>query len=115
MRFLFDQNISHRILDKLPDLFAGSTSVKKEGLINATDKTIWEFAKKENFVIVTQDSDFNDLTALNGFPPKIIWIRSGNLKTDEIADLLTKNQNSIQDFLKDDNLGYFEIVKLTIR
>ncbi len=115
MRFLFDQNISHRILDKLPDLFEGSTSIKKEGLINAPDKTIWDFAKRENFVIVTQDSDFNDLTALNGFPPKIIWIRSGNLKTDEIADLITKNQNSIQDFLKDENLGCFEIVRLTIK
>lgn len=42
MRLLFDQNISHRILDKLPDLFEGSTSVKKEGLINAPDKTIWD-------------------------------------------------------------------------
>lgn len=115
MRFLFDQNISHRIIDILPDLFEGSTSVKKEGLINASDKTIWEFAKSENLVIVTQDSDFNDLTTLNGFPPKIIWIRYGNLNTDEIADLLTKNQYLIQDFLKDENSGCFEIVKLTIK
>ena len=115
MRFLFDQNISHRILDILPDLFKESTSVKKEGLINAPNKIIWEFAKRENFVIVTQDSDFNDLTALNGFPPKIIWIRSGNLKTDEIADLLTKNQNSIQDFFNDKDLGCLEIVRLTIK
>jgi predicted nuclease of predicted toxin-antitoxin system len=81
MKFLFDQNISHRILEKLPEQFKESTSVKREGLINASDLTIWEFAKRENFIIVTQDSDFNDLTALNGFPPKIIWIRSGNLMT----------------------------------
>jgi len=115
MRFLFDQNISHRILDILPDLFKESTSVKKEGLINVPDKTIWEFARRENFTIVTRDSDFNDLTALNGFPPKIIWIRSGNLKTDEIANLLTKNLNSIQDFLNDKDLGCLEIVRLTIK
>lgn len=115
MRFLFDQNISHRILDKLPDQFEGSTSVKKEGLMNAPDKTIWDFAKRENFVIVTHDSDFNDLTALNGFPPKIIWIRSGNLKTDEIADLITKNQKSIHDFLNNENLGCFEIIRLPIK
>ena len=115
MRLLFDQNISHKILDKLPDLFEGSTSVKKEGLINAPDKTILDFAKRDNFVIVTQDSDFNDLTALNGFPPKIIWIRSGNLKTNEIADLITKNQNSIQGFFKDENLGCFEMVRLTFK
>ncbi len=57
MRFLFDQNISHKILSRLPVDFAGSTSVKKEGLLNATDKEIWEFAKAKNYIIVTQDSD----------------------------------------------------------
>jgi predicted nuclease of predicted toxin-antitoxin system len=37
MKFLFDQNISPKILALLPNQFAGSTSVKKEGLINAHD------------------------------------------------------------------------------
>lgn len=115
MKFLFDQNISHRILEKLPDLFKESTSVKKEGLINEPDRKIWEFAKHENLIIVTQDSDFNVLTALYGFPPKIIWVRSGNLKTDEIADLLIKNQKAIQDFLKDGNLACFEIIRLKVK
>ncbi len=112
MKLLFDQNISHRILDRLPELFKESTSVKKEGLINDLDRKIWEFAKRENLVIVTQDSDYNDLTALYGFPPKIIWIRSGNLKTDEVVELLIKNQNAIQDFLKDENLGCLEIIRI---
>ena len=55
MKFLFDQNISHRILALIPEQFSGSTSIKKEGLINAQDKQIWEFAKDHNFIIVTQD------------------------------------------------------------
>jgi len=67
MKFLFDQNISHRILALIPEQFSGSTSIKKEGLINAQDKQIWEFAKDHNFIIVTQDSDFNDLNTLYGF------------------------------------------------
>lgn len=112
MKLLFDQNISHRILDKLPELFKESSSVKREGIINETDKVIWEFAKLGGFVIVTRDSDFNDLTALYGFPPKIVWIRSGNLKTDDIADLLIRNFDAIQDFLVDENLGCFEIIRL---
>ncbi|MBV2246149.1 MAG: DUF5615 family PIN-like protein [Lentimicrobium sp.] len=112
MRFLFDQNISHKILDRLPDLCKESTSVKNEGLINESDRIIWEFARRNNFIVVTQDSDFNDLTALHGFPPKIVWIRSGNLRTDEIADLLIKKLDAIQDFLKDDNLGCLEIIRL---
>jgi len=30
MKFLFDQNISHRILERLPELFKETTSVKKK-------------------------------------------------------------------------------------
>ena len=115
MKFLFDQNISHRILSMLPDQFKESTSVKNEHLINETDLTIWEFAKHNNYTIITQDSDFNDLTTLFGFPPKIIWIRTGNIKTEEIADLLISNFESIQSFVNDDDLGCFEIIRLIKR
>jgi predicted nuclease of predicted toxin-antitoxin system len=76
MKLLFDQNISHRILKILSNEFEDSTTIKSENLINSTDKYIWEFAKKSKYIIITQDSDFNDLNLLNGFPPKIIWIRT---------------------------------------
>ena len=112
MRFLFDQNISHRILKLLPEDFSGSTTVKREGLINALDKQIWEFAKKSNFIIVTQDSDFNDLTSLYGFPPKIIWIRTGNLKTQAIINILIDNINEIEKFMGNSQYGCFEIFRL---
>ena len=75
MRFLFDQNIFHKILAILPEQFSDSSSVKKEGLINSTDREIWEFAKRNNFIIVTQDSDFNDLNLLLGFPPNFGSVR----------------------------------------
>ena len=73
MKFLFDQNISYRIIRQLPDKFKGSTHIKLEKLINAPDRKIWEFAKQNDFIIVTQDSDFNDLNSLYGFPPKVIY------------------------------------------
>ncbi len=50
MRFLFDQNIFHRILAILPEKFSDSSSIKKEGLINSTDREIWDFAKKNNLL-----------------------------------------------------------------
>jgi len=112
MRFLFDQNISHRIILLLPEQFSGSTSVKKEGLINAYDKQIWDHARLHNYIIVTQDSDFNDLNTLFGFPPKIIWIRTGNLKTKAIMDILIDNYSDIEKFESDNELGCFEIIKL---
>lgn len=112
MKFLFDQNISYRILDSLPEKYEGSTTVKHEGLINALDIDIWKFAKENGFVIVTQDSDFNDLNSLYGFPPKIVWIRTGNLKTQIIADILIDYSGEIEMFVDDDNHGCFEIIKL---
>ncbi len=112
MKILFDQNISHKILKFIPDIFKGSTCVKYEELTNASDIEIWEYAKENNFTIVTQDADFNDLNSLYGFPPKIIWIRAGNLKTKEIANLLVDYFDDIEQFMCDGNFGCFEILKI---
>ena len=73
---------------------------------------IWEFAKRNNYVIVTQDSDFDALNTLFGFPPKIIWIRSGNLKTKDILDILIEYYSDLVKFESDRELGCFEIIKL---
>jgi predicted nuclease of predicted toxin-antitoxin system len=75
MKLLFDQNISFRILNILPVSFFDSSHVKEEGLINSSDLEIWEYAKHNEFTIVSQVSDFNDINLLKGFPPKIIWTR----------------------------------------
>ncbi|MCB0806139.1 MAG: DUF5615 family PIN-like protein [Bacteroidales bacterium] len=114
MKLLFDQNISFRILKLLTNEFEGSTHVLNENLINSTDREIWEFAKKNNYTIVTQDSDFNDLNSLLGFPPKIIWFRTGNMPTEDIFKILLNNYTELSGFLTDYSYGCFEIVKLKV-
>jgi predicted nuclease of predicted toxin-antitoxin system len=106
---LFDQNISHRILKSLDSQYESSSTVKKEGLINAQDKEIWDYAKLHNFIIVTQDADFNDLNFLYGFPPKIIWLRTGNLTTKRIAEILDEYAVEISNFIENKQYGCFEI------
>ena len=88
MNLLFDQNISFRITKQLIDHFPKCKHVSECGLQNSEDTDIWKYAKINNYSIVTFDSDFYDISVINGHPPKIIWIRTGNLTTDEIADLL---------------------------
>jgi predicted nuclease of predicted toxin-antitoxin system len=112
MRFLFDQNISHRILSFLPDHFRESVSVKSCGLINSLDRVVWEFAREHKYTIVTQDSDFNDLNLVFGFPPKIIWLRTGNLRTQQIVSLLQDYKTEITNFLDDETHGCLEILKV---
>ena len=107
MKLLFDQNISHRILKLLIPDFDDSTTVKKEKLIDVADKYIWEYAKKNNYIIVSKDSDFSDLSVLLGFPPKFIWIRRGNCATIEITKLLRKEFEQIKEFQSNKNAGIF--------
>ncbi|MGB8528228.1 MAG: DUF5615 family PIN-like protein, partial [Rhodoplanes sp.] len=48
------------------------------GLAEADDRTVWTYAKTNGFVLVSHDSDFTELAAFNGPPPKVIWLRTGN-------------------------------------
>ena len=83
----------------MPLIFEGSKHISNLGLINSSDLEIWNFAKKENFIIVTFDSDFYDLSILNGCPPKIIWIRKGNLITNRIIELFEEKHLIIRNFI----------------
>ena len=85
MKILFDQNISFRIVPKLIDHFPDCKHISDCGLMDSEDPEIWQFAKKNDYSIVTFDSDFYDISIINGHPPKIIWIRTGNLTTTGLA------------------------------
>jgi predicted nuclease of predicted toxin-antitoxin system len=54
---LFDQNLSRKLVTRLADIFPDSSHVQFEGMTEADDSDIWEFAKVQEFCIVTQDAD----------------------------------------------------------
>jgi predicted nuclease of predicted toxin-antitoxin system len=101
MKLLFDQNISYRIVNKVSVEFPESKHVSHLGLNDAEDIDIWNFARKENYVIVTFDSDYFDISLINGCPPKVIWLRTGNSNTQEIANSLLVNFEIIRNFIQD--------------
>lgn len=108
-KLLFDNNISHRVLPKIADIFPNSLHVMLKNLDESTDLEVWRYAKIHGFAIVTKDSDFNDLAIYRGIPPKIIWIKLGNCKVDAIATVLRENYESIVEFLEDDVSAILEI------
>lgn len=111
MKLLFDQNISPKILKKLPDEFADCKQVRFVGLENATDSEILDFAKKKGFAIVTFDADFIDLNALHGTPPKIIYLNTGNLTTHNVSNLIINNLLTIQRYLNSETDDILELLK----
>ena len=102
MRLLFDENISRRLVNELADLFPGSTHVTAVGLEQTADRHVWQFAGDHGFVIVSKDSDFNDLAFMHGPPPKVVWLRLGNATTDDIAAVLTAAADNIDAFASND-------------
>lgn len=113
MKLLFDQNISPKITNQLPVEFKDVKQVRELGLENSSDINIFLFARVNGFTIVTFDSDFVDLSVLKGTPPKIIWLKTGNLTTKSIAQLLILNQSLINDFVNQelDSTGILEIIR----
>jgi predicted nuclease of predicted toxin-antitoxin system len=112
MKLLFDHHLSRKLVGRLEDLFPGSSHVVFHGLSDAEDSAIWAFAGQEGYAIVTKDSDFNDLSALRGAPPKVIWIRIGNCTTTEVAILLRRHAPAITDFLAHTTERVLEIISL---
>ena len=101
-------NISFRIIGKLPPAFTDSKQVRELGLENTADNLIWKYAKDNNYTLVTFDSDFIDIAILKGFPPKIVWLKTGNSSTENIAGKILIESENLLEFLNDDN-AFFEI------
>ncbi len=101
MRLLFDQNLSHRLIASLVDDFAGSARVRDVGLATSSDSDVWKYAAANGFAIVSKDYDFQQRALLFGHPPKVIWIRLGNCRTEDISALLFSRKSEIDRFEAD--------------
>jgi predicted nuclease of predicted toxin-antitoxin system len=101
VRFLFDENLSTRLVSLLQRDYPGCSHVEGEGLRGTPDATIWAFARENGFVIVTKDGDFRHLAIFHGAPPRVIWMRVGNLGTGAIAARLRNERSAIDRFVAD--------------
>lgn len=110
MKLLFDQNISHKIVKQVESEFPDSKQIRHVGLEDASDVVIFDYAKRHGYAVVTFDSDFVDLNVVRGIPPKIIWLKTGNLTTKSISELLRNNLSFIHDFLESTEEEILEII-----
>jgi predicted nuclease of predicted toxin-antitoxin system len=99
MRLLLDENLSPRLVRDLADLFPGSIHVHECGLGESADSQVWDFAREKSLTILSKDSDFCELSALRGSPPKVIWLHIGNCSTAEMEALLRRFAVAIAEFI----------------
>jgi predicted nuclease of predicted toxin-antitoxin system len=109
MKLLFDQNLSHKLVDRLQQEFPDSLHVRNIGLASADDSTIVRFALAQGFTIVSKDADFLALRFVLGEHVRMVWVRLGNGSTDQVEKALRTRRASIE-ALVDDPSQVIEIV-----
>jgi predicted nuclease of predicted toxin-antitoxin system len=98
MKLLFDQNLSHRLVRTLADVYPDCQHVRNVGLRDASDTQVWNYARSNGYTIVSKDSDFYQRSLAIGFPPKVIWVRLGNCTTTAIEELLREHAVTVEQF-----------------
>lgn len=109
MKLLIDENISYRLVHLIKAYFPDTIHVSSIRKPRFSDIDIWLYAKENNYTIVTFDSDFYEWQLMRGYPPKVIWLRIGNTKTETIANELIINKDQIHSFISDKETGLLEI------
>lgn len=112
MKLLLDQNISRRIVPWLAEDYPGSSQAALLGLDTAQDADVWRYARDNDFTIVTKDADFAEMSLIQGSPPKVIWIRLGNVDNSAILRALQENKENIERMIGREELDCLEIRSL---
>jgi predicted nuclease of predicted toxin-antitoxin system len=98
LKLLLDNNLLHKLLVWLEILFHGSQHVRNTVGIDADDSAVWEYALKNNFVILTKDNDFDERSLVNGCPPKVVHLICGNKSSEYILGLIVDNKDELISF-----------------
>jgi predicted nuclease of predicted toxin-antitoxin system len=96
MKLLFDENLSPKLPRLLATLFPDSAHSRDCGLLGFPDEEVWEYARANDFIIVSKDSDFQQRSLLYGHPPKIVWLRIGNCTREQLVQMLTAHEQDIR-------------------
>jgi len=101
LKLLVDQNLAPSLASSLADLFPGSIHVSAVNLESAADSLLWRFAKDHEYMFLTKDKDFANLSIAWGAPPKVILLQTGNCSTARIENLVRGNAIRLRDFEND--------------
>ncbi|MDR0799101.1 MAG: DUF5615 family PIN-like protein [Dysgonamonadaceae bacterium] len=111
VQLLLDANLSWRSVSILKNHFDNCIHVDNIGLpVPAKDIEIWEYAKSQNLMIVTNDDDFFNIFSIKGFPPKIIMLRMGNQSRKFTEQTLVNMKQAIYDLAVSTSLGVLEVL-----
>jgi predicted nuclease of predicted toxin-antitoxin system len=78
VRFLIDGQLPPALAVRLNAIGHGALHIYDVGLGNSGDSEIWERARDDGRVIITNDEDFVALADRESNGPAVLWVRVGN-------------------------------------
>lgn len=109
MKLLLDENLSRRLLPFLQHDYPGSNQVVLLGMESASDREVWQKAKDDDYVILTRDADFQELSLVWGQPPKVIRLKTLNQSRSATLKILIENKHVIMESLITQGMASIEI------
>jgi len=116
MKFLIDNALSPRFAERLTKLGHDAVHVREIGLSSALDEVIFDYASKENMIIVSEDTDFGTILAMReSIKPSFILFRMENKHTENLLNIFVSNLPDIQESLEQGSVVVFEDQRIRIR
>ena len=97
---LIDENLPVSLARLLPVECSHATDLGTQ----PSDHLLWMHARERDWTVLTRDTDFFDRIMLQGPPPKVIWIRLGNIRKADLESLLMRLWPAILNLLCDADL-----------
>lgn len=89
MKLLIDMNLSPRWCEALADYGIAATHWSELGDPAATDRTIFEWAARDGWIVFTSDLDFGAiLAATNRSSPSVIQLRTVDVRPEAGAETI---------------------------
>jgi predicted nuclease of predicted toxin-antitoxin system len=85
--FIVDENLPPHLAYWLKDKGQVATHVEHESLGNGPDANIWKWAAERDAIVISKDEDFHNRVVV-GRPPRLIWIRWGNVRKKPLIEKL---------------------------
>ncbi len=87
LQFIVDENLPPHLAYWLRDKGQVATHVDYESLGNGPDANIWKWAAERDAIVISKDEDFHNRVVV-GRPPRLIWIRWGNVRKKPLIEKL---------------------------
>ena len=85
--FIVDENLPPHLAYWLRDKGQTATHVDYESLGSGPDTNIWKWAAERDAIVISKDEDFHNRVVV-GQPPRLIWVRWGNVRKKPLIEKL---------------------------